>query len=85
MAHQHCTGVNAEFFQVLLNGNVLIYARAFADCLEKRRAKRLGPYLQAVEAGATSLWEVMMYPRPGVVGMPLFVVVPGFELISAPA
>lgn len=41
--------------------------------------------MQAVEVGATSLWEVMLYPGSGVGGPPLCVVVPGRDSRAASA
>lgn len=38
---------------------------------------RLQLAMQSVTAGVTSLWEVTLYPGPGVAGTPLWVVVPG--------
>ncbi|CAN0380562.1 unnamed protein product, partial [Ectocarpus sp. 4 AP-2014] len=38
---------------------------------------RLQLAMQSATAGVTSLWEVTLYPGPGVAGTPLWVVVPG--------
>ncbi|MCA9238655.1 MAG: hypothetical protein KDA37_00575 [Planctomycetales bacterium] len=54
-----------------------------ADVNQQIARMQLG--LQAVEVGATSLWEVMLYPGRGVPGPPLCVVVPGRDSRAASA
>lgn len=53
------------------------------DAADRRRIAQLQLGMQAVEAGVTSLWEVTLYPGPGVGGPPLWVVAPGRDSRTA--
>lgn len=50
---------------------------------EMAEIARLQLLMNSVSAGVTSLWEVVMYPGPGVVGFPISVVVPGRDTDQA--
>ena len=43
------------------------------DRQQQRQVAQMQVALQAVEAGITSVWEVTLYPGPGVIGPPLWV------------
>ncbi|MEQ8847795.1 SHD1 domain-containing protein [Botrimarina sp.] len=47
------------------------------DAQQRQQIARLQLMMQAVDAGATSLWEVTLYPAAGTSGAPLWKVVPG--------
>ena len=47
------------------------------DSEQRQQIAQLQLGLQAVEVGLTSVWEVTLYPGPGVGGPPQWVVVPG--------
>jgi hypothetical protein len=54
-----------------------LLAARYEDKLIQREIALLKLKLQAVEAGVTALWEVSLYPRPGHISLPQWVVVPG--------
>lgn len=53
------------------------------DSQQKQQIARLQLGLQAVDTGLTSVWEVTLYPGPGVGGPPQWVVVPGRDSRNA--
>ncbi|MEN0111054.1 MAG: hypothetical protein AAF805_10050, partial [Planctomycetota bacterium] len=55
------------------------------DAAQRDRVARLQLGMQAIEAGVTSLWEVTLYPGPGVGGPPLWVASPGRDSRAATA
>lgn len=52
-------------------------ASAAAQQQQIRQILQLQLQLQAYDAGLFDLWEVALYPRPGVAAYPMYVVVPG--------
>ncbi|XZE19377.1 hypothetical protein SH449x_004696 [Pirellulaceae bacterium SH449] len=57
-----------------LQSRASAYQQQQTEMMEIARMQLL---MNSVQAGVTSLWEVYMFPGPGVVGFPLSVVVPG--------
>lgn len=53
------------------------------DADQRQQIARLQLGMQAVEAGMTSIWEVTLYPGPGVAGPPLWVLSPGRDSRTA--
>lgn len=79
-ASQHATFEQQQESELRLQTQ----AQAFQEnSAETNQLLKLQLQMQAYGAGLFALWEVMLYPGPGVGGWPLYVVVPGRNSMQA--